>query len=251
MNLALFHIREVARTDISLIRIFNCLGPVSYFSPSQIPSGCVAGGVCSGWWLHGCSILCSLEIADGILHPHTYGLSLWPIVTNCCNIPWVSVCFLYRKKTLVYQQTPSTDDTTQICNFCIIHLIRLFHPSIFLLKGLKKIYILFPFFGFTVSYSPPLSLLSFFFLLQNIFGCRLSWIPPPPPFLLLGCDSCCIVPQGVSFFIPVSQARQGKQLQILSVDELYPPPLECYQPTLSLESQQHRSLSILLKLLNI
>ena len=66
MNLALFYVWEDARVwahwNHSFDTHLNYLGPVSYFSPSWIPSGYTVRGVggCNGWWLDGHNILCLL-----------------------------------------------------------------------------------------------------------------------------------------------------------------------------------------------
>lgn len=147
--------------------VFNCLrSSILFFSlpnPLRVRSwGCLQ-------WLMASRLQHPLltEIADDILHPHTYGLScdqLWPTVVN---IPWSFRVFSTGKKRLVYQQTLLMILLRSVI-FVYYSPDSVFTHQFFFFKGLK-IYILFCFLASQFLTVLPYLFYHSFFLLAEYF----------------------------------------------------------------------------------
>lgn len=124
-----------------------------------------------------------------------------------------------------------------------------FHPSIFFFKGLKKYIFYSAFWLHSFLQSSLISFIILFSFLQNIFGCRLLVESPRPAvsYSLKLWQLLHSVPQVFHFFHSCFSSKTRKTASDTISWWIVSSPLECYQLTLSsLESQQHRSLSILL-----
>ena len=92
MNLALFYVWEDVRVwahwNHSFDVCLSCLGPVSCFSPSWIPSGCCRGG-CRGWWVDAPKILCLLIQR---VHPSSMSVTVQEITVLTRDIQKEKVC---------------------------------------------------------------------------------------------------------------------------------------------------------------